>query len=95
MRPTPIINVRLIGERCVEGLTQDECAFACAVGLRTFQRWTRGDATPTHAQLQPLWRLGIDVQWVIYGVRTSHETLDAITAHECLNHARRQEAIAA
>lgn len=74
-----MLNVRLKSERTRLGLTQPEFAEAAGAKKRTLIDWEKGVSSPTAMQLSALAEIGVDVLFVLTGLRTeTHKALNAI-----------------
>lgn len=60
---------RLIEERKRLALTQDQMALQAKVSKRTYCNYEAGDSAPTAIQLALLALVGVDVQYVINGIK--------------------------
>lgn len=66
-----MIGVRLKDERTRLGLTQPALAEAAGAAKRTVIDWEKGVSSPTAAQLEALAQIGLDVLYVVTGLRSA------------------------
>ena len=64
-----MIGERLKEERKRLGLSQEEFAQQAGVTRRPYAEWESGNTAPTAVQLAALGEIGVDVQYVVLGVR--------------------------
>lgn len=66
-----MIGERLRNERKRLGMTQPKFAEAAGVSKRTLIDWEKGETFPTAMQLSALFNVGVDIQYVVAGLRES------------------------
>nr|WP_247190200.1 helix-turn-helix domain-containing protein [Escherichia coli] len=69
-RKTHMIGLRIKEERDRLSLTQQGLADAIGVAKRTFIDWEKDRTSPTAVQLSALSEIGVDVLYVVTGVRS-------------------------
>lgn len=82
---------RLREERIKAGIDQGRAALACSVSISTYKRWERGAPIPSDA-LRALADAGMDIQYIVTGIRLSDGVREEVAAYGA---APRDRAIAA
>lgn len=78
-----MIGVRLKEERERLGMTQPAFAEVAGAAKRTLIEWEKGTTSPSAVQLSALHEIGVDLQYVLLGLRSPKVPLRAgITLHE-------------
>lgn len=66
-----MIGVRIKEERERLGMTQPQFAEAAGAAKRTLIEWEKGATSPTAVQLSALNTIGVDVMYILTGVRSA------------------------
>lgn len=64
-----LASSRIREERLRLGVSQDDFAGSLGVDRKTAGRWERGEASPSAAQLAGMTSMGVDVRYVLIGLR--------------------------
>jgi transcriptional regulator with XRE-family HTH domain len=67
-----MLNFRLKEERTRLGLTQQAFAEFALAKKRTVADWEKGVSSPTAVQLEALSKVGVDVQFIVTGVKSDN-----------------------
>lgn len=78
----PSVHERLKQERMRLKMTQESFAEAAKAARRTLNDWEKGVSSPTAVQLSALYEHGVDVQYVLTGIKSINLT----TGNEGLDH---------
>lgn len=78
-----MIGVRLKEERERLGMAQPAFAEVAGAAKRTLIEWEKGTTSPSAVQLSALHEIGVDLQYVLLGIRSPKEPCRAgVTLHE-------------
>lgn len=74
-----MIGVRIKEERERLGMTQPQFAEAAGAAKRTLIEWEKGSTSPTAVQLSALMNIGVDVLYILTGMRPTSAPTTSIT----------------